>query len=655
MRNLDADFKKYFPTFTFSLKDFQMRAISNVLENQNTLCIMPTGGGKSMIYWMSAVELGGITLVVSPLTALISEQAGKLSELGFNVLELHGNISAKKQMEMLVSFANSETSPDFIFASPEKFATDGLFEFCLKQRKEDIKLIVIDEVHCVSQWGISFRPFYQRIPDFLNNVFSDDWCKVLALTATLNPRELGDICSAFKIENKNIIREAFLTRSEIQLHVNKCDNELDKENKFWDIIKIHRDEKILVYVYRKQGERSVEDLCKEAIEKGYSASYFHGDMNSKTRMEIIDKFRNNEINIVFATNAFGMGIDIPDIRVVVHFMIPESAEQYYQEVGRAARDGDGANSYLLYSNKNIDVKRTHFIDKSFPSEDKLRQVYKKIGMKPGAMVFDYFVDEEVQQCLPYYEKAGLVNIIGKGFSDLKPIVKIIDDTIQRFYDSTKTKGYVRTLKKCDIKPRELSDAVYNAIVDKKIETSTALSRWIVLEVNDTEIDEKSMSSMLKDVEEKRKYKHELLDYFLYLLDENKDSLHLHQEIALYLGMDKHQLKRIHKAADGTMVRSKSEVIICNLLFENHIAYEYEKKLYYEPNKHIEPDFSIETPSGKEIYWEHVGLLGSEQYDENWIKKLDIYEKFYPGQMKKTYESGNLSNDAIKLINSIKEM
>ena len=193
MLDLDKDFKEYFPSYDFRLTDFQKRVITNVVEKDNTLCIMPTGGGKSIIYWMVALETKGIAIVVSPLVALISEQAEKIREHGFEVLELYSGISGKKQAEIIKDFANGKINPQFIFTSPEKIATDGLFEYSLKRRRADFSLIVIDEVHCVSQWGMSFRPFYKRIPDFLNAIFGDEWCHVLALTATLNPKELVDI------------------------------------------------------------------------------------------------------------------------------------------------------------------------------------------------------------------------------------------------------------------------------------------------------------------------------------------------------------------------------------------------------------------------------------------------------------------------------
>ncbi len=657
MHDIDKDFSKFFPELDFELKPFQKKVISNVVDSGSTLCIMPTGGGKSVIYWMSTLELGGISIVISPLTALIEEQADKIEEQGYEVLKIHGGIPALKQMKTLTDFAHGKLNPKFIFLSPEKIATDGYLEHCLKARAKDIKLFVIDEVHCVSQWGISFRPFYKRIPDFMDNLFGGEWCKILALTATLNSKEVIDICNHFRIEKKNIIMKELMMRSGIQLHVKKFNNEAEKTEKLWDIIHNHQDEKILVYVYKKYYKHGVEDLCETAQEKGYNAVSFHGEMSAEERTSIIDRFKNNEINIVFATNAFGMGIDIPDIRVVIHFMIPESIEQYYQEIGRASRDNSGANAYLLYSNKNIEVKKKYFIDSSFPDEDILRAVYKKIANKEGYQTLSYFEDAQIQQCLPYYLESGLIELTCKGFADLSSLKNIKDAKLQSLFDSTKTKGFIRTVnnsKKAEyVSPKELAELVYEAILSGDATTDKALERWLIIKVNETEIDDNTMSKIMSSIDEKKNYKHQLLDYFTYVLETNQNTQQLHQEIAAYLGTEKHQLALLYKTNDGTDVRSKSEVIIANLLYAAGIKYKYEEKLYYEAGKWIEPDFTIELPNGDKIFWEHVGMLGREEYDEQWSEKIDIYNKFFPGQMVKTYESGVLSNDVSKLIEELK--
>lgn len=658
MLNIDEAFSSNFPKLAskFSLKDFQKRVISNVVEKDNTLCIMPTGGGKSLIYWIAGILSGGITIVISPLIALIDEQSEKIAEQGIEVLTIHGGMDSAKQANVLKDFANKVINPKFIFVSPEKIATDGLFEYCIRERKNEITMLVIDEVHCVSQWGTSFRPFYKRIPDFLDCIYNegrDKQPRILALTATLNPKEVVDICREFNIDKSNIIKDNLLMRSKISLKVLQFNNENEKEDKLWDIIKIHKNEKILIYVYRIGSERGVEKLADKANEKGYKSVYFHGEMTAKERKEIIDRYKNNEINVIFATNAFGMGIDIPDIRVVIHFMIPESVEQYYQEVGRAARDGNVANAYLLYTNKNIDVKRKYFIDGSFPSAEKLVNTYKKIAEQgEGLHTLPYFEDEEIQQCLPYYLDSGVLRIECKGFSDLKSLKNVEDKALTDIINSTKTKNLITTVKKSKVNVKTIVNKVYESVVKGLATTTKPLDRRLIVEVIEREISEVKMQAIQSAIDEKREYKHGLLDYLIFLISDNTSSNELHQEIGRYLGVEKHMLNRIYSTVKGDRVRSKSEVIIANLLAQNGISYEYEKKLEYEKGKWIEPDFTITLPDGRELYWEHLGMLGVESYDKRWLEKQDIYDNYFSGKLIVTYEGATITDSALDIINKI---
>lgn len=658
MLNIDEAFSSNFPKLAskFSLKDFQKRVISNVVEKDNTLCIMPTGGGKSLIYWIAGILSGGITIVISPLIALIDEQSEKIAEQGIEVLTIHGGMDSAKQANVLKDFANKVINPKFIFVSPEKIATDGLFEYCIRERKNEITMLVIDEVHCVSQWGTSFRPFYKRIPDFLDCIYNegrDKQPRILALTATLNPKEVVDICREFNIDKSNIIKDNLLMRSEISLKVLQFNNENEKEDKLWDIIKIHKNEKILIYVYRIGSERGVEKLADKANEKGYKSVYFHGEMTAKERKEIIDRYKNNEINVIFATNAFSMGIDIPDIRVVIHFMIPESVEQYYQEVGRAARDGNVANAYLLYTNKNIDVKRKYFIDGSFPSAEKLVNTYKKIAEQgEGLHTLPYFEDEEIQQCLPYYLDSGVLRIECKGFSDLKSLKNVEDKALTDIINSTKTKNLITTVKKSKVNVKTIVNKVYESVVKGLATTTKPLDRRLIVEVIEREISEVKMQAIQSAIDEKREYKHGLLDYLIFLISDNTSSNELHQEIGRYLGVEKHMLNRIYSTVKGDRVRSKSEVIIANLLAQNGISYEYEKKLEYEKGKWIEPDFTITLPDGRELYWEHLGMLGVESYDKRWLEKQDIYDNYFSGKLIVTYEGATITDSALDIINKI---
>lgn len=651
-------FKRFFPELgnKHDLFSIQEKAIESIVNKGNTLCIIPTSGGKSLIYWVAGMELGGTTIVVSPLISLIDDQVSKLKSHNIECLVLHGGIGTKNQVKKLTDFAQNKINPKFIFASPEKMATDGFFEYCMKVRRNDITAIVIDEVHCVSQWGISFRPFYARIPDFLDNVFGKGlWPRILALTATLNGKEVEDICSAFKIPVQNIIQSEILMRTEIQLHVSKFVNEVEKEKHFWEIVQRHKGEKTLVYLYRKKGERGVENLYQKAIEKGYRAALFHGDMSAAERNTVLNQLKSGDVDLIIATNAFGMGIDIPDIRVVIHFMIPESAEQYYQEVGRAARDGNGANAYLLYTDKNIDIKRRYFIDRSFPDCETLIRVYKKIAKRKGILVWPYFDDDEVQECFPYYLSSGLMKIICKGFSGLSSVYEITDENIRNLYNSSRTHDFVKTAEKAGISPEMLSETMYSGLVNEKYKLKKPFERWLVLEIKETEISDSTLQIIMSDIAGKKEYKHNLLDYFIYLLQGNPNSQELHQEIAIYLGMDKFNARRIYRTEDGNHVRSKSEVIISDHLYHAGIDYQYEEPLEYEKDMVISPDFTVYLSNGEKRYWEHIGMIGNLNYESKLKTKLEIYERYFPGMLIKTYETGVISKDAELIIEKLKSI
>lgn len=656
MTSIDPDllFKKYFPNLAcqFSLKPIQKRVVANVLSGNNSLCIMQTGGGKSLTYWLSGMIFGGVTIVVTPLIALIDEQAKKLQEQGCDVLTFHTGLTMKSQMDSLIDFAKGIINPNFIFVSPERLATDGFFEYCINQRKNDIKLFVIDEVHCVSQWGFSFRPFYKHIPDFLNNLYGDCWNpKILALTATLNPKEVIDICKEFRIDKTSIIKDDLLMRNEITLKVIKLDNEEAKEKKLWDLLEIHKGEKALIYLYRKSGDRSVENFSDSANKKGYKSTFFHGDLSAKERQNIISAYNNDDINIIFATNAFGMGIDISDIRVVIHYMIPESVEQYYQEIGRSARDGLPANAYLLFSEKNIDVKKTYFIERSFPSEDTLNSTYTSITQNEiGLKTTKYFDNEDIQRCLSYYLEFNQIKIIGKSISSLKCFDEISNTDLKALYDSTKSHGTITTLKTANISSKQYSDLVFFALLNGQAKVVRSLDKCLIIKVESDYLNS-ILPAMMTSIQTKKDYKNNLLDYFVYLLNNCSTSQELHQEIGRYLGVPKDKLNLIYTTEKGDLVRSKSEVIIANLLFSHSVKYLYEKELYYCNEKYIRPDFTIITSKGKTFYWEHLGMLGNEEYDCTWLFKKRIYDEKFPNQLIVSYEGATLVDSALKIITS----
>lgn len=652
-------FEKELPKLAtqYSLKPFQEKVIDHLIENGSTVGIMPTGGGKSLIYWVAAKALKGVCLVVSPLIALIDEQAEKLTNEGFEVLAIHGSMGASEQMKQLKRFARGESNPDFIFASPERMATDGFFEYCISLQKDKIKLVVIDEIHCISQWGFNFRPFYKHIPNFLSSVFADKCPPILGLTATINPKELNDITADFDIPKTSVFKDESLLRLDINLKVEKVLNEEDKIKRLWEIIEEHPDEKVLVYLYRKYRKSGVEDLSEIANQKGLTALSFHGDMSGLERQNVIRQFREGVSNLVFATNAFGMGIDIPDIGVVIHFMPPESIEQYYQEIGRAGRNQKGAKSYLLYSNKNIEVKRSHFIDGAFPKNAELNTLFTRAANNEiGKKTLQYFAEEELQTALPYFLKCGAISIEGKGFTGLKVFKSNSNPQLQQIVESSKTGMVIPVLKKpqfSTLSCPEFFNVIYGALIKNEAVLSKNLDKCLIIEAYEKELTPKQLDEINQEAEEKRLYKHKLLDYLVYLLDNFQDSTSLHQEIGRYLGVNKHQLGKIYKTENGEWVRSKSELIIANILYRSKIEYKYEEKLFYNKTQWKEPDFTVRY-NGQTWYWEHLGLLGDEIYNEDWQQKKQIYKDI--GVFDKviiTEESAILSDQVNEKINKIK--
>lgn len=653
---IQENFSRNFPNQKYSLSDIQKKCIKKVVEGTSTLCIMPTGGGKSSIYWESSIELGGCAIVIFPLIALIEEQKSKLEKEGVEVLALHSGV--KNQMQLMLDFAHKKINPRFIFASPEKLACDGLLEYCIKQRKDDVHLVVIDEVHCVSQWGDNFRPFYKRIPNFLNDVFGEKWPKILAMTATLNAYEIKDICDSFKVSKNNICKDRILFRPNIHLVKEKISDENTKTEKLWRLLSRHKGEKTLVYVYRKYFKRGIVELSEDAIAHGFKATAFHGDMDAQTRMDIVEKFKNNDIDVVFATNAFGMGIDIPDIRVVIHFMIPESLEQYYQEVGRSARDGKDANAYLLYSAKNIDIRRNFFIKNSYPTPDELTKCYKTISDTNGDYVPLNFQDDELlTSCFPYFIEAGLIEYVCKGFSSFSGLKQISNPELMAIYKSTSTQNFVFTLfKNKDLTPKKLTELVYSSIVNGQASIGNTIDKCIIVKKNKDTIEQSDLDIIAESIEKKINYRNGLLDLLLLILEKCSKSNQIHQEIGKYLGMNKFDLPLVYTTKNGIPVRSMSEVLIANMLYDAGIHFNYEEELHYSGKQAIIPDFTIRCAHDKILCWEHVGMLGVEEYDENWDKKTKIYDELSPNIiLEKTYDGGSLSIVAAEKIEKIKKM
>ena len=334
----------------------QEQAIASAMHGQDTLVVMPTGSGKSLCYQLPALALDGTTVVVSPLLALMKDQADALAKRGFPVAEVNSTLNDRQVK--LAEEAIDCGLPEFIFTTPERMA-DEAFREVLKRRKLD--LFVIDEAHCISQWGHDFRPDYLDLGHAIDDLGRPP---VLALTATATPEVVEDIVEALRLHEVEVVHTGFY-RPNLMLSVVRAEGDDAKRNTL--IRELERFEGTgIIYCATV---KAAEDLTAFLGGIGLSVASYHGRMGLKQRAEAQDRFMNGEVRALVATNAFGLGIDKPDIRFVVHYHIPGTLEGYYQEVGRAGRDGERARGLLLFD--PADHALQSFFRGKFPDADDL--------------------------------------------------------------------------------------------------------------------------------------------------------------------------------------------------------------------------------------------------------------------------------------------
>lgn len=345
-----------------SFRSPQEEIINSVLAGNDTFALLPTGGGKSVCYQVPGILLNGITLVISPLIALIKDQVENLQKKNIKSVALLGGISQNEIIELLdnCQFGNYK----FLYLSPERLQQDWIVE---RIKQLPINLIAIDEAHCVSQWGHDFRPAYLKIKN-LKNDFPN--IPFLAVTASATERVQKDIIEHLNLKGPKIFKKSFL-RENLAYHVIKTEDKLYKIQQ----ILTKNPQSSIVYV---RNRKSCIETAQQLNSLGFKATFYHGGLPVKEKETNRVLWMENKAQVIVATNAFGMGIDKPDVKTVIHIQLPENLENYYQEAGRAGRNGEKAFGILLLGPNDINTTQSQFdtvtIDKKF-----LKEVYIKLN------------------------------------------------------------------------------------------------------------------------------------------------------------------------------------------------------------------------------------------------------------------------------------
>lgn len=342
--NINQTLKQYFGYD--SLRTGQEELINGILAGHDVLGIMPTGAGKSLCYQLPALMLKGITLVISPLISLMSDQVKALNQTGVHAAYINSSLT-ENQIRMALSYA-SQGRYKIIYVAPERLNTPRFLDFACNA---DISMLTVDEAHCISQWGQDFRPSYLEIAGFLTRLPRRPI--VSAFTATATERVKNDIVASLGLNNPVTMVTGF-DRPNLFFRVVTRKGGSQKDNSIINYVKKHEDESGIIYCATK---KNVDKLYTLLNEQGISAGRYHAGLSNDERKQNQEDFTYDRIRVMVATNAFGMGIDKSNVRYVLHYNMPQSLEYYYQEAGRAGRDGEEAECVLFFSKQDIMINK----------------------------------------------------------------------------------------------------------------------------------------------------------------------------------------------------------------------------------------------------------------------------------------------------------
>jgi ATP-dependent DNA helicase RecQ len=384
----------------------QERAVTSVLSGRDTLVVLPTGGGKSICYQVPAMVLPGLTVVVSPLISLMKDQVDALTARGIPATFVNSTLTSGEVSERMTRVMRREVK--LLYLAPERFDVGTAAE---RLRDVGVSLLAIDEAHCISEWGHDFRPSYLRIAAVRERLGAP---QTVALTATATPHVRADIARQLRLEDPETIITGF-DRQNLRYHVVPTRTDAEKDDALASILRDHQEGVAIVYASTR---RNVEKIARTLDDAGIAAAAYHAGLDDAHRHEVQDAFMTERVRAIVATNAFGMGIDKPNVRVVVHHAMPGTLEAYYQEAGRAGRDGQPAEVFLLHA---FPDRFTHefFIKGAFPERALVEKVYERarkmadrtgaVSLEPGAIAAALpgkISDREVESALRVLIGAG---------------------------------------------------------------------------------------------------------------------------------------------------------------------------------------------------------------------------------------------------------